>query len=95
MKKWIVLALIVCVAGVVQGKPTTKEDYLASREKSAQKDGKEFDKEKTAAYFDKFDLNKDGVHDDEEKALKAEQEEAKKKKQAEKKAAKKKAAEEE
>lgn len=82
MKKWFVLALIVCVAGFVQageksdkkgadkGKDTSKEQFVASQKKMAEKKGNEFDQAKAEARFDKMDKNKDGVLTADEKPAK-------------------------
>ena len=75
MKKWFVLALIVCFSGAVQageegkkkdadkgkGKDVTKEQFVANQEKMAEKKGTEFNQAKAEAAFDKRDKNKDGV----------------------------------
>jgi hypothetical protein len=63
MKKWIALALIVCVAGVAQAakKPQTKEEYVAAKKELLEKQGKTFDQAKVEAKFDKQDKDKDGV----------------------------------
>ena len=43
-----------------EGKPVTKEAYIANQKKMAEKQGKEFDEAKAAKRFDKMDKNKDG-----------------------------------
>jgi hypothetical protein len=73
MKKWFVLALIVCVAAAVQagegegkkkgkgqGKELTKEEYVAQQKKMSEKKGTEFDQAKVESRFDKMDKNDDG-----------------------------------
>ncbi len=73
MKKWLILAVIVCVGVVVQaaegegkkkdkggGSDVTKEQYVASAKKRAEKKGKDFNQAKVEATFDKLDANKDG-----------------------------------
>ena len=84
MKKWLIASLIVCVAGAIHAKPVTKEDYIAKRKKQAEQQGKDFDEKKSGAYFDRFDLNNDGVLDDEEKEAKKKIEQEKKAKRANK-----------
>ena len=83
MKKWFVLALIVCFAGAVQAgddakknenkgknKDVTKEAFVANQKKMAEKKGTEFDQAKAEAAFDKKDKNKDGVLSGDEKGKK-------------------------
>ena len=81
MKKWFVLALIVCVAGAIQagedgakkgkgkGKEVTKEQYVAQQKKMAEKKGNEFDQAKAEAKFDKADKNADGKLTADEKSM--------------------------
>jgi len=80
MKKWFVLALIACVAGVVQageeagkkgkgkGKDVTKEQFIEKQKKNAEKKGLEFDQAKAEAQFAKKDKNNDGVLSGDEKS---------------------------
>jgi hypothetical protein len=77
MKKWIAVALIVCVAAFVQAaekkgkgeaKPQTKEQFVAAAQKRAEKESKDFDKAKCEAQFDKMDKDGDGTVTPEEKA---------------------------
>ena len=83
MKKWFVLALIVCVAAAVQagegegkkkgegkGKDVTKEQFVANAKKQAEKKGAEFDQAKVDARFAKKDKNGDGVLSADEKGKK-------------------------
>ncbi len=81
MKKWFVLALIVCVAAAVQagegkkkgkgkGGAVTKEKFVAQAKARAEKKGTEFDQAKVEKMFDKKDVNKDGKLSAEEKAKK-------------------------
>ena len=88
MKKWFILALIVCFGAAVQageegkkkgedkgkGKDVTKEAFVANQKKMAEKKGTEFDQAKSEARFEKLDKNKDGK-------LSADEKPAKKKKQ--------------
>jgi hypothetical protein len=73
MKKWFVLALIICVAGAVQagegeeakkkgkgGRDVSKEQFVAQQKKMAEKKGTEFDQAKAESKFDKADKNADG-----------------------------------
>jgi hypothetical protein len=69
MKKWIVLAMIVCVAVCAEAKKDkkggapkemTKEQYVEAAKKKAEKGGKTFDQAKTEKAFDKADKNGDG-----------------------------------
>jgi hypothetical protein len=71
MKKWFVLALIACMAVGVQagegadkkkgeGKPVSKEQFVAQQKKMAEKKGTEYDQAKAEAKFDKMDKNQDG-----------------------------------
>jgi hypothetical protein len=75
MKKWFVLALIAGVAigvqagdgadkkkddGKGEGKPVTKEMFVANQKKMAEKKGIEFDQAAAEAKFKKMDKNKDG-----------------------------------
>jgi hypothetical protein len=68
MKKWIVLAMIVCVAVCAEAakkdkgaaKEMTKEQYVEAAKKKAEKGGKTFDQAKTEKAFDKADKNGDG-----------------------------------
>ena len=69
MKKWFILATIVCVAGFAQaGKKDkgdqTKEQYITAEKAKAEKKGKDFDKSKAEKKFDKKDTNKDGIIND-------------------------------
>jgi hypothetical protein len=73
MKKWFVMALVVCVAAAVQagdgkgkgkkkkGKEITKEEYVAKQRKNAEKKGVEFDQSKSEANFDKLDKDGSGT----------------------------------
>lgn len=95
MKKWFVLALIVCVAAAVQageegkkkgegkGKDVTKEKFVANAKKQAEKKGTEFDQAKVEARFDKMDKNGDGVLSADEKGKGKGKGKGKKKKDAE------------
>ena len=86
MKKWFVLAMIVCVSVAVQaadegkkkgkGGDVSKEKYIAQQQKMAEKKGAEFDKAKAEAKFAKLDKNSDGM-------LSADEKPAKKKKKSE------------
>ncbi|MCF7849099.1 MAG: hypothetical protein K9M45_09630 [Kiritimatiellales bacterium] len=76
MKKWIVVALIVCVAGFVQaaekkgkgaGKPVNKEQFCAQMKKNMEKQGKTFDQAKIEKRFDQLDKDGDGKLSAEEK----------------------------
>jgi len=81
MKKWIAVALIVCVASFVQaaegkkkggkgkgaGKPMNKEQFVAAAEKRMKAAGKEFDKAKVEKMFDKLDTDGDGTVTPEER----------------------------
>ncbi|MCF7849100.1 MAG: hypothetical protein K9M45_09635 [Kiritimatiellales bacterium] len=78
MKKWIAVALIVCVAGFVQAaekkgkgkhapKPQTCEQFVAAAQKKAEKDGKDFDKAKCEKMFAKLDADSDGTVTPEER----------------------------
>ena len=72
MKKWFILAMIVCVSAAVTAgedkktdskakkKETTKESYVAWKKADAEKAGKKFDQAAAEAHFDKRDKNKDG-----------------------------------
>jgi len=80
MKKCFVLALIACVAGMVQagedagqkgkgkGKEITKEQFIEKQKKNAEKKGLEFDQAKAEAQFAKKDKNNDGVLSGDEKS---------------------------
>ncbi|VGO20725.1 EF-hand domain-containing protein [Pontiella sulfatireligans] len=85
MKKWFVLAMIVCAAVAVQagegkkkgadkgkapGKDVTKEQFCAQQKKMAEKKGSEFDQAKVEAKFAKLDKNKDGKLSADEKPSK-------------------------
>ncbi|MDF7807359.1 hypothetical protein P4E94_07915 [Pontiellaceae bacterium B12219] len=74
MKKWLIVALVACVAAGVQatdgkkdsgkkGKdaPVTKEQFLKQMKARAEKVGKEFDPAKAEAEFKKLDKDADGV----------------------------------
>jgi hypothetical protein len=82
MKKWFVLALIVCVAAAVQagegegkkkgkgkgkGGDVTKEQFIERAKKTAEKKGTEFDQAKVEKRFDRLDANKDGKLSPDEK----------------------------
>ena len=97
MKKWFVLALIVCVAGSIQAgeggdkekkkgkREPTKEQYVKMQQKQAEKKGAEFDKAATEAKFDKLDKNADGkLSADEKKGKKKGESKGKKKGQKKK-----------
>ncbi len=73
MKKWMILALILCIGAAVQAEetkdkkkqkgpkePVTKEQYIAQQKKMAEKKGTEFDQAKVEAQFKKLDKNGDG-----------------------------------
>jgi hypothetical protein len=84
MKKWFVLALIVCVSAAVQagegeakkkgaakgGKEVSKEQFVAQQKNMAEKKGTEFDQAKSEARFAKMDKNKDGKLSPDEKPQK-------------------------
>ncbi len=82
MKKWFVLAMIACVAVVVQagdgegkgknegkgkGGDVTKEQFIAQQKKMAEKKGMEFDQAKAEKKFENLDKNKDGKLSPDEK----------------------------
>ncbi|MCF7849101.1 MAG: hypothetical protein K9M45_09640 [Kiritimatiellales bacterium] len=79
MKKWIVLAMIVCVAVCAEAgkkdkgaaKEQTKEQFVEAAKKRAEKGGKTFDQAKTEKSFDKLDKDGDGKLSAEEQAAKS------------------------
>jgi hypothetical protein len=90
MKKWFVMALLVCVAAAVQaaegegkkkgegkGGDVTKAQFVAQQKKMAEKKGTEFDQAKADATFAKLDKNSDGkLSADEKPAGKGKKEKA-------------------
>jgi hypothetical protein len=71
MKKWIMLIVSLLMVGGVQAAakyPMTKEQYLAARQKRAEKKGQEFKQAKEEKKFNKMDANSDGVLSEEEAA---------------------------
>ncbi|WP_372806635.1 hypothetical protein [Pontiella sp.] len=83
MKKWLVMAMIACVAVAVQAgegekkgkgeskpKDVTKAQFVAQQKKMAEKKGTEFDQAAVEAKFDKMDKNKDGKLTADEKPTK-------------------------
>lgn len=83
MKKWLAVALFVCVAVAVQaaegegkkkgqdkgkGGDVTKEQFIAQAKKQAETKGTAFDQAKAEEKFNKMDKNKDGVLSADEKA---------------------------
>lgn len=82
MKKWLAVALFVCVAGAVQaaegegkkkgqdkgkGGDVTKEQFIAQAKKQAETKGGAFDQAKAEEKFSKMDKNQDGVLSGDEK----------------------------
>ena len=94
MKKWFMLAMIVCVAVAVQageegkkkgkgGGDVTKEQFVERQKKMAENKGEDFDQAKVEARFDKMDKNGDGVLTADEKGQGQGQDQKKKKKSEE------------
>ncbi len=80
MKKWLAVALFVCVAVAVQagegkkkgqdkgkGGDVTKEQFIAQAKKQAETKGGAFDQAKAEEKFNKMDKNQDGVLSAEER----------------------------
>jgi hypothetical protein len=96
MKKWLIMGCIAALCASIQageegkkkgegqGKPMTKEQFVAQQQKMAEKKGAEFDQAAAEARFEKMDKNKDGVLTPDEKGKKkGQQKDAKKEEPAE------------
>ncbi len=72
MKKWFILALMVCVAAAVQAegkkgdgskkgkKELNKEEFCVMQKRMAEKNGKEYNQAAAEQRFEMLDKNKDG-----------------------------------
>ena len=81
MKKWLIIACVAAICASVQAaeegkkkaeaakekKPMTKEQYLAAKQKRAEKNGTEFNKALAEKQFERMDKNKDGILSPEER----------------------------
>jgi hypothetical protein len=68
MKKMFLFAVAAMIGITASAADLTKAEYIARRKAAAEKKGMEFDQKTLEAFFDKKDVNKDGILSSDEAA---------------------------